>query len=105
MCFTQQGSFSSAVRRSCGGPAPLQEQPTEEKSTMTPADVCDAIKFCGAMANAIAWARLALLSRPSHSRMASPCRLRWSYMCTGSEADGRRADEGGLDKLRRTGAV
>jgi hypothetical protein len=58
MCFTQQGSFSSAVRRSCGSPAPLQEQPTEEKSTMTLADVCDAIKFCGAMANAIAWARL-----------------------------------------------
>jgi hypothetical protein len=31
---------------------------------------------------------LALLSRPSHSRMASPCRLRWSSKCTGSEADG-----------------
>jgi hypothetical protein len=58
MCFTQQGSFSSAVRRSCGSPALLQEQPTEEKSTTTPADVCDAIKFCGAMANAIAWGKV-----------------------------------------------
>jgi hypothetical protein len=25
---------------------------------MTPADVCDAIKFCGAMANAIAWGKV-----------------------------------------------
>jgi hypothetical protein len=37
------GLFLRPVRRSCGSPAPLQEQPTEEKSTMTPADVCDAI--------------------------------------------------------------
>jgi hypothetical protein len=51
---------------------------------VTPADVCDAIIFC----NTSRGARSALSSRPSHSRMASPYRLRWSSTCTGTEADG-----------------
>jgi predicted dinucleotide-binding enzyme len=34
------------------------QQPTEEKNTVTPADVCDAIKFCDVIAQVIPWGKV-----------------------------------------------
>jgi hypothetical protein len=54
---------------------------------VTPSDVCNAIKFCDAVAHALPWGVIGAVVA-ALALMGSPCRLHSSCTCIGSEANG-----------------
>jgi hypothetical protein len=54
---------------------------------VTPSDVCNAIKFCDAVAHTLPWGVIGAVRAAVALTYGSPCRLHWSCTCTGSEAN------------------